>query len=333
LKNGFLAVLCGVGLWGASAVADEVVIHSTANAGETNIGDYWLGEDFAHGFAALGEQVNTLYRFDKTQIPADVGVYLRGYTKFTPPYAESKTVLYVYYPMRYFPHSGVKKPKAYLNKRVQLPENTSLDDDWQNYDVLAVASVKYAKELQEAGINAYYVPQFTNPERFYPEVVDELRTDILFVGSNWHDRTSLRYALESGFDVAVYGYNWDGIVPERLYVAPYIANADLHRYYASAKIVLNDHRPDMKAAGFVNNRIYDATASGALVVSDYMDEIKDFYGDCVPMYRSKEELQEILTYYLSHEAERQEKAACAREVTLKYFTDRTVAALILRLAE
>ena len=130
-----------------------------------------------------------------------------------------------------------------------------MDDDWQNFDVIAVASPAYAAELNRAGIKAVYVPQFTNPEKFYPAPDPALASDILFVGSNWHDRTSLRYALEAGFTVAVYGYNWQGIVPPEMYKAPYIANTELNRYYSSAKIVLNDHRPDMKDFGFVNNRI------------------------------------------------------------------------------
>ena len=42
----------------------------------------------------------------------------------------------------------------------------------------------------------------------------------------------------------------------------------LNRYYSSAKIVLNDHWPDMRAHGFLSNRLYDALACGAFVISD-----------------------------------------------------------------
>lgn len=207
-----------------------------------------------------------------------------------------------------------------------------MDDDWQNFDVIAVASPAYAAELNRAGIKAVYVPQFTNPEKFYPAPDPALASDILFVGSNWHDRTSLRYALEAGFTVAVYGYNWQGIVPPEMYKAPYIANTELNRYYSSAKIVLNDHRPDMKDFGFVNNRIYDATAAGALVISDYMPEIEAAYGDAVPMYKNKEELAGLLRYYLTHEEERQALAAKARRITLEKFTNAAAARAVLKAA-
>ena len=219
-----------------------------------------------------------------------------------------------------------------MNRRPPQPQNANLDDDWQNFDVIAVASPAYAAELNRTGIKAVYVPQFTNPEKFYPAPDPALASNILFVGSNWHDRTSLRYALEAGFTVAVYGYNWQGIVPPEMYKAPYIANTELNRYYSSAKIVLNDHRPDMKDFGFVNNRIYDATAAGALVISDYMPEIETAYGDAVPMYKNKEELAGLLRYYLTHEEERQALAAKARRITLEKFTNAAAARAVLKAA-
>lgn len=310
-------------VWGA-----DVVVKSTTNRDDVQVGDYWIGEDFAEGFRKNGLQTEVDYRgeyFREHKPQPKINLFMRGYTKFYPPFGKGCNVLYVYYPMAYNAKSEKKISHETLNQRMPMPENASLDDDWQNYDVIAVASKTYAEELQKTGIKAHYIPQFTNPDKFSQAPSTELKTDILFVGSNWHNRTSLLYALESGFEVAVYGFNWQGIVPDNMYKAPYIANQDLPRYYASAKIVLNDHRPDMKEFGFINNRIYDATAAGALVVSDYMPEIEAIYGDSVPMYQTKEELKEILTYYLNHEEERQQKAEKARQITLQHFTDKAIA--------
>lgn len=320
--------------WSISAsYAAEVIIKSPTNKGETDIGDYQLAEDFAAGFTALGKSVEVDYRgeYQRNHQPEpEINIYMRGYTKFIPPFPSSGVnVLYVYYPMAYTARSAVKINKKNLNARALEPVDSNLGDDWRNYDILAVASPSYATELRKNGIKAIYIPQFTNPEKFYPAPDKNLKADILFVGSNWHDRTSLRYALESGFNVSVYGYNWQGIVPKDMYKAPYIANTELNRYYSSAKIVLNDHRPDMKEMGFINNRIYDATAAGALVISDYMPEIEEAYGDSVPMYKTKEELAELLNYYLTHEEERQALAEKAREITLNQFTITAAAQKVL----
>ena len=114
-----------------------------------------------------------------------------------------------------------------------------------------------------------------------------------------------------------------------MYKASYIPNNILNKYYSSAKIVLNDHRPDMKQYGFVNNRIYDATASGALVISDYIEEIENIYGNSIPMYKTKDELKELLIYYLTHEEERKALAQKARNITLKEYTHTTIAQKLL----
>ena len=336
IRKAFFILGVLFGLLPLECVSFDVAIKSTTNRGETDIGDYQIVNDFAKGFEKLGKSVVIDYRgvyHRAHNSEPDLNLFMRGFTKFSQPYSQGINVLYVYYPMAYDGVSPIKHSSQDLNLRAQMPEDAMLDDDWQNFDILAVASKSYAEELRQNGIEAVYVPQFTNPEKFYPEVLEELKTDILFVGSNWHDRTSLRFALEAGFKVDVYGYNWQGIVPDYLYKGAYIKNEDLHRYYASAKIVLNDHRPDMKEKGFVNNRIYDATASGALVISDYIKEIEDVYGDSVPMYKTKEELKKKLEYYLNHENERLEKARKAREITLKYFTNKTVAKKILEVSE
>ena len=320
---------------GSETPAAAIIVKSTTNRGETDIGDYWIGEDFAAGFRALGLNADTDYRgeYRRPHTPEpQINLYMRGYTDFTPPFPPGCNVLYAYYPMAYAGASAALPAKAALNRRPPQPENANLDDDWQNFDLIAVASPSYAEELNRAGIKAIYVPQFTNPEKFHPAPDPALAADILFVGSNWHDRTSLRYALEAGFNVAVYGYNWQGIVPPEMYKAPYIANTELNRYYSSAKIVLNDHRPDMKDFGFINNRIYDATAADALVISDYMPEIEAAYGDAVPMYKNKEELAALLNYYLTHEDERRALAEKARRITLEKFTHTAAAQTVLNAA-
>ena len=312
-----------------------VIIKSTTNRDEPNTGDYFIANDLEKAFQELNLKTDIDYRteYHRPHTPKEkLSIYMRGYTKFYAPFDQGYNILYVYYPMAFDKLSPKKINKNTLNKRPPMPKNANLDDDFQNYDLIAVASLSYAKKLKNSGINAVYVPQFTNPDKFYPNFSEDLKTDILFVGSNWHDRTSLRYAIEAGFDVSVYGYNWTGYIPQELNKGTYIPNDILNKYYSSAKIVLNDHRPDMKAYGFINNRIYDATATGTLVISDYIKEIEDIYQGCVPTYKTKEELISLLNYYLTHEEERLQKAQCAKEITLKNFTHTQIAKTLLESA-
>ena len=197
------------------ALADEIAVKATTNRDDIHIGDYWLAQDLADGFRRLNHNVVIDYRGEYQAVhrpEPKINLYMRGYTKFYAPFPSGITALYCYYPMTYNEKSALKVNKNILNKRLEMPLDASLDDDWQNFDILFVASASYAKRLQENGINAIYVPQFTNPHRFYPKPEEKLMTNILFVGSNWHDRTSLRYAIQGGFNVDVYGYNWRGVI-------------------------------------------------------------------------------------------------------------------------
>ena len=56
-----------------------------------------------------------------------------------------------------------------------------------------------------------------------------------------------------------------------------------------------------------------------------MGEIKEVYGDCVPMYKTEKEFVDIINYYLTHDKEREEKAKCAQKITLENYTSDTVA--------
>ena len=51
-------------------------------------------------------------------------------------------------------------------------------------------------------------------------------------------------------------------------------NRDLAGYYSAAGIVLNDHWAGVAAWGVLSNRLYDAAASGAFVISDHVDGIE-----------------------------------------------------------
>ena len=84
-------------------------------------------------------------------------------------------------------------------------------------------------------------------------------------------------------------------------------------------------------AGFVSNRIFDVTACGGFIISDYIEGIEEIYGDAIPMYKTEEEFVELIKYYLEHEDERREKAKKAQEITKKHFTSDKIVAKMLEI--
>lgn len=175
---------------------------------------------------------------------------------------------------------------------ISHPDDITLSE-CQRYDHVFVASVPYAERLAgRLGDRVSPLLQCTDPELFYPDPDASLDVkDVVFVGnSRGQRREVVQYALDSGLDFDVYGGMWENMLPASRIKAKHIPNRELRRYYSTAKVVLNDHWPDMRCEGFVSNRIYDAAACGAVLVTDDMDACHALFGDAVSYYDSAESL-------------------------------------------
>ena len=287
-------------------------------------GDYILGKDLEEGLKKHGHNVvpsfiDNFYPVEQNKSKIDI--YMHGFVPFNPPKNDNKiNILYLYYPLE------TANTNKYKNvKDIEEPSWMSLQTELWDFDLVAVASPTYQKEIEKLGLKTIFTPQFTNPDKFFYEYDKDKAYDILFVGRPGYERISALWAIESGFDVSLFGDGWQSKVDNKYFKGSYIDNNELHKYYASAKIVLNDTRSDMKEAGFISNRVFDVTASGGFLISDYMPEIERFYGDSIPMFKTKEELKHLIEYYLSHPEERKEKARKAQEITLSNFTNEIIA--------
>ena len=137
--------------------------------------------------------------------------------------------------------------------------------------------------------------QATDPDRFSPGPVDEeLRSDVLFVGkTRGVVRPVVRDAVAAGLDVSVWGGGWEGILTGDHLRGTFLPNDRLPAAYRSARIVLNDHWADMAREGFVSNRVFDALASGAVVVSDEVAGLSEALGSAVHIYRDVDDLRRL----------------------------------------
>ena len=270
-------------------------------------GDFFLADDLRIGLEKIGYKVEYRFREDYDDLKlgnAGNVIYFKGYYNFEhlPGVRNDrrKRVLYVYY-------------VEGLNPAI-LSE----------VDIVACASQKLLAELQqEYGIEGFFLPQFTNPERFKPAQENEIQAyKVLFVGSNHtgKGRMAVDYALKAGDGLAVFGKFWEKHLEPSVLKGMYIDNEVLYQYYSNAPVVLNDHRSDMRYYGFISNRIYDVTASGGFILTDYMPEIEAIYGNSVAMYKNFEEFKFKLSYYLTHPKERQMMSQKARQITLQNFT-------------
>ena len=194
-------------------------------------------------------------------------------------------------------------------------------EQYGTYDHVFVASDGFAASM--AGRSTAPVEplhQATDPERFYPDDTGP-HHELLFVANYRPNRPIVEWLLPTTRDLAVYGQAWDvhGLDP-RHHRGVHIPNAELRTLYSSASIVLNDTWADMRAAGFISNRIYDALACGAFVLSDDVAGIADEFDGGVAIYRGAAELLAAVERYMDDPDRRRELAQRGRSAVLDRHT-------------
>ncbi len=193
---------------------------------------------------------------------------------------------------------------------------------YDHYDHVFVASDPFAARMA-ARTTAPVTPlhQATDPERFRPDPTGPAH-ELLFVGNSRNVRRRIvDDAVSTGHDLAVYGGRWrPDLIDPRFVKGDRIPNDELRRYYSSAAIVLNDHWHDMRAEGFISNRLYDALACGAFVISDHIDGIEAEFDDAVVTYGDREELARLIERYLADPDERRWRGERGRAAVLARHT-------------
>jgi len=243
-------------------------------------GEHWGDTHFARNLAealrSLGQQVVIDAReawYRESAYLDDVTLALRGLTPFRPAFGQVN-----------------------LGWLISHPEMMSRAEA-ASYDRLFVASLSYPRWLRdEWGISATPLLQATDPERFNPSRgMPDTGHQMLFVGgSRQQFRPVVRYALEAGAPLAIYGSEWEPFVPTAMIRGQFLPNEDLGAAYRSASLVLNDHWESMRAEGFFSNRLFDGVASGARVVSDDVEGMADIFGKSVAVVHSSGDVARLL---------------------------------------
>lgn len=280
----------------------------------TRWGDLYLARDLERALRRRGHRclVQVLPEWDDlVGFDYDVVVHIRGRS-------------------RYYPRPGQFNVLWLISHPTELEDE---EGDW--FDVVCVASERYARDLGERISQPVAVlDQATDPWRFFPDPSAEFAHDLAFVGNSRGDRRHiLDDLLPTDHDLAIWGSGLPQNAREHV-KGDWIANDQLRRVYSSAKLVLCDHWEDMRAAGFASNRLYDAVASGAVVVSDAVAGLGDRFGDAVVTYTDRDDLRATVARLLADDDERTQRAAGARERLLRAHTfDHRVSDLLALIEE
>ena len=193
---------------------------------------------------------------------------------------------------------------------------------YDRYDHVFVASDPFAARMAgSAHVPVTPLHQATDPERFKPDPTGPPH-ELLFVANTRRVRRRVVDDLAgTSHDLAVYGRGWrPEFIDPRFVKGEGIPNEQVGRYYSSAAIVLNDHWDDMRDEGFLSNRLYDALACGAFVISDRIAGIEAEFDDAVVTYESPTDLAASVDRYLADPDERRRRGERGRAAVLARHT-------------
>jgi GT2 family glycosyltransferase/spore maturation protein CgeB len=227
-------------------------------------GDYHFARSLQKSLCALGYHVRTDILPDwygPQSLADDIVIVLRGLTEYEP-----------------------SPDQINLCWLLSHPDKTS-HHELDQYDHVFVASTSYAQKLgRELSTGVSELLQCSNPDIFYPPTrkpASDNDLKLLFVGnSRRQSRKIVSDCIEAGLPLSVYGRDWEGLIRNQHWKGDHIPNEDLHAYYGTAHVTLNDHWPDMAREGFVSNRLFDIGLAGGVVISDKFAG-SEIFGDLI----------------------------------------------------
>lgn len=157
------------------------------------------------------------------------------------------------------------------------------------------------------GLNATVFPIATNDQRFFKPIRKDRPIDCVFTGSFWgKERELIKYlsSFEIDFKLEIYGKNWEQVPSLNKYFKGFLKYSDIPSIYSKCKIVIDDANLVTKDFGSVNSRVFDAIASGCLVLTNGSKGSREIFNSLLPTYSSAIELKNKIHFFLSHENER-----------------------------
>lgn len=281
-------------------------------------GDYWVKEKLLKAFSELDTNVNVAPQ------DADVTIYLWGSA----------------FPQRHnFPF--MYNPKTYNIAWFYSHPDKMTESEIKRYDTIFCLSKQYILVLNKKHWheNVISEPLLPCSDFKFPENRLKDNIDILFVGNS---RGGLEFGRKAIYwlkppaktSVRIYGHKW--------YRQPQYSNwfADtywdyekLNELYNVAKITLIDGHDDMNKNGFVQVKILDVISSGGFPLPFYNTGMEYIFGNLIPMYKNKEQMNNMIKYYLENESERKIITEKAKKIINKFSYKRTASILLNNIKE
>lgn len=263
-------------------------------------GDYFFAIALKKSLEKRGFNViiHELQKWDSEEDNEDIVIVLRGLSKYIP-----------------------KPEHINIMWNISHPEAVSIEE-YNSYDVVFISSIKYSQEMDKK-LDTVVKPllQCTDPEVFFPKYNENYSEDILFVGKTRRVfREIIKDISTTSHDFSVYGEGWEQYIDKKFIKGEFIPNNILNQFYSSCNILLNDHWAEMRDLDFPSNRLFDALACGAFIISDDIPSANDLFKNNIVTYKDSKDLDEKIEFYLNHKSERDKKRKAGREIVLANHT-------------
>jgi len=215
----------------------------------------------------------------------------------------------------------------------------------EKYDIIISSLPALVEYFRSRNITSFLVPLAFEPQmlsRFNQHATYASRPiQCSFAGglaTGVHqERAQLLELLAKQTPIEFWGYGLDSFPAQSLVRARYRGEAwgsQMFQVLASSKITVNKHaeimypRPSDGAmfnatTYYANNmRLYEATGSGALLITEYKDNLEDYFkiGKEVVAYRTADECAALIKYYLTYPQEAETIARAGQQRTLRSHT-------------
>ncbi len=197
----------------------------------------------------------------------------------------------------------------------------------KGFDLIFTAQPNFVDLFRAQGIATYY-----QPLAFCPSILDRLsatdkKISLSFTGglSNLHqERVNFLEEITSKLEVDIFGYGVDQLPSDssiRRQHKGSVWGIDMFKVLYESNITLNKHI-NMAQNWAVNMRLYEATGCGALLLTDYKENLNQLFriGEEVVAFRSTEECIALVKYFLKYPDEAQAIAKAGQKRTLKDHT-------------
>lgn len=201
-----------------------------------------------------------------------------------------------------------------------LPEKSIFEP----YDLIVSSLPHYVNMFRSMGIKSEYFKLGFENSILDAIVPGEPKYDVVHVGGYGpihQERNELLEAVLREAPIQCWGYGKDNLSSQSNIMRNYNGESwgvDRYRIFSQSKIVITKHISSVAGEYCNNMTLYEGTGCGALLLTDYKNNLHDLFAteEEVIAYKSPEEAIQKIKYYLAHEAERKSIADAGQKRTL-----------------